>query len=572
VRSPWLAILLAAACSHGAGQPVDPQPPPPPPPVDAAPPPPPPPVVLSVIGTNDLHGQIHALPWLAGYLDNLRKARSTDGGVVLVDAGDMFQGTLESNLDEGSTVISAYRLLGYDAAAIGNHEFDFGPEGPAVMARSPGDDPRGALEARGRQAGFPLLMANVVDAATGAMPQWPGFAPSVIKEVAGIKVGIIGVTTMSTPTTTMPANFVGLAMTPITDTITREAAALRKHGAAVVVVAAHAGGMCMQFSDPDDLDSCEDDSEVFEVARGLPAGTVDVIIAGHTHAGIAHNVAGVAVVEAFTGGRSFDRVDLTIDPSSGAVTARHIFPPQRICSAPPPEPCAPGSYEGAPVVASPAVTAAIEPAFVRAREKRDEQLGVRLDGDIRRANKEESALGNLFSDLMRQARPADVAITNGGGLRASLPAGALTYGELYEAAPFDNRFAMVDLTGADLRHLIATNLGTGTGLVSLSGVRAVARCVKGALVVDVIRSNGKPVKDRDRLKLVTSDFLAQGGDGLFTGLNLPPTAFHFEDGDPIRDVMAAELRKRGGVIAPRTLFDPAHPRLAFPGRKPVSCE
>ena len=110
------------------------------------------PVTISIVGTNDLHGGILArdgkggLALFAGYVNNLRAARARDGGAVLViDAGDMFQGTLESNLAEGSPVVAAYNALGYAAAAIGNHEFDYGPVGEAATPSKPGDDPRGAL-------------------------------------------------------------------------------------------------------------------------------------------------------------------------------------------------------------------------------------------------------------------------------------------------------------------------------------------------------------------------------------------------------------------------------------------
>src|SRR5207237_7198674 len=115
--------------------------------------PPPPALVLSIVGTNDLHGHIDALPLLGGYLGNLRRARARDGGaVLLLDAGDMFQGTLESNIGEGAAVVAAYNVLGYAAAAIGNHEFDFGPVGKAATPRTPADDPRGALRARAAEA------------------------------------------------------------------------------------------------------------------------------------------------------------------------------------------------------------------------------------------------------------------------------------------------------------------------------------------------------------------------------------------------------------------------------------
>src|SRR5512143_603953 len=85
-------------------------------------------VTLSIVGTNDLHGALERLPLLAGFIANLRAARAADGGgVVVVDGGDMFQGTLESNLAEGTDIVRAYNYLGYAAAAVGNHEFDYGP-------------------------------------------------------------------------------------------------------------------------------------------------------------------------------------------------------------------------------------------------------------------------------------------------------------------------------------------------------------------------------------------------------------------------------------------------------------
>src|SRR5882762_2488416 len=83
-------------------------------------------VTLSIVGTNDLHGALERLPLLAGFIANVRAARAADGGgVIVVDGGDMFQGTLESNLTEGADVVAAYNRIGYAAVAIGNHEFDY---------------------------------------------------------------------------------------------------------------------------------------------------------------------------------------------------------------------------------------------------------------------------------------------------------------------------------------------------------------------------------------------------------------------------------------------------------------
>jgi 5'-nucleotidase len=113
--------------------------------------------ILSIVGTNDLHGGIlqrgdrGGLALLGGYVANLRAARARDGGaVLLVDAGDMFQGTLESNLNEGAAVIAAYNALGYAAAAVGNHDFDFGPVGRASTPQQPSDDAQGRTQSARR--------------------------------------------------------------------------------------------------------------------------------------------------------------------------------------------------------------------------------------------------------------------------------------------------------------------------------------------------------------------------------------------------------------------------------------
>ena len=156
-------------------------------------------VTISIVGTNDLHGGLleregrGGLALLGGYLKQLRDVRARDGGAVLaLDAGDMFQGTLESNLTEGASVVAAYNALGYTAAAVGNHEFDFGPVGPASTPRSAADDPRGALKARAAEAAFPFLAANLIDTTTGQTVAWRNVQPTTIVRAAGISVGIIG--------------------------------------------------------------------------------------------------------------------------------------------------------------------------------------------------------------------------------------------------------------------------------------------------------------------------------------------------------------------------------------------
>jgi 5'-nucleotidase len=212
--------------------------------------------------------------------------------------------------------------------------------------------------------------------------------------------------------------------------------------------------------------------------------------------------------------------------------------------------------------------------MARAGERRREKLGVTLGETIRKAYLFESPEGNLFCDLMLAARPdAQVAVTNGGGLRADLPAGELTYGQLFEAMPFDNRFAIVEVTGADLRNLVTSNLTRGGGILSWGGLTAKARCKADQLDVQ-IRVAGKPLADAAHYKLATSDFLASGGDGLIGRLKLPATAIRVTD-TIIRDALAEVLRSwkaspRAAIDAGR-LYSKTAPRLDYEGKRPVEC-
>jgi 2',3'-cyclic-nucleotide 2'-phosphodiesterase (5'-nucleotidase family) len=531
-------------------------------------------VTLTIIGTNDLHGAIDRLPIFAGFVANARAARAADGGgVLVVDGGDMFQGTLESNLGEGADVVRAYNQIGYAAAAIGNHEFDFGPAGPAATAATAADDPRGALKARAAEARFPFVSANLLDQKTGARIAWPNAPASVLAEVAGVKVGIVGASTDSTPYTTMPANFLGLAMMPTAPAIAEEARRLRAQGARVIVVAAHIGSRCKRFDNPDDLSTCDRGDEAFRVIEALPPGTVDVFVGGHTHQAVAHRIAGVAVIESYASGRAFGRVDLRIAPD-GRVAAVDIHKPRVLCGEldrqAPAAACQPGEYEGKPVVPDPAVQQIATEARARAAPLRAEKLGVKLQQPVTASWSNESAEGNWFCDLMLAARPeAQVSLMNGGGLRADLPAGELEYGQLYEATPFDNRFAIVAMKGAHLRRIVEDDLTHGGSILSWGNLTAKARC-KGDRLDLQIKVGGKPLADGATYKVVTSDFLASGGDGIIGQLKLPEGSVKLTD-VIIRDGIADVLRKKKGTIDPDKLLSPKARRLDFDGARPLRC-
>ena len=526
-------------------------------------------IVLSFLGLNDLHGRLRALPAFAGYAKNLRLARAKDGGALaLVDAGDMFQGTLESNLTEGASVIAAYRVLNMTVATLGNHEFDFGPV-------ADGHDPQGAIRARISEASFPILSANLVVRGSHASPPWNKLRRSVVLNVGGVRVGFVGLLTHETPSIVMSAWFTGLDVEPLAPALEQEASDLRRQGAEVVIGIAHAGADCKNFTDPSDLSSCSADAEIFDVARALPTGSVDAIFAGHTHAGVAHLVNGIPIVEAYARGRAFSRIDLRLDGSTHRVLERKVFPPHELCPKLTEDgPCTLTDYEGQSTTPDPDVAEAIQPALAKADHFRQAPLGCTVSEAMACEHGSESALGNLFADLLRESvSGADVAVLNGGSLRADLPAGQLSYGQLFEAMPFDNLVAKIRMTGAELKTVISTHLQHDAhGLISVSGIRVDARCGKTGVELKLVRDNGKAITDREILLVATSDYLATGGDGLFQPLALSAQRIQIDASGSFRDALARSL-KRHPQLSPRDprIFDPARPRLALSSPRPLIC-
>jgi len=178
---------------------------------------------------------------------------------------------------------------------------------------------------------------------------------------------------------------------------------------------------------------------------------------------------------------------------------------------------------------------------------------------------------------MRAAHPSDVAMINGGGMRAALPAGPLTYGRLYETFPFDNAFASLRLPAGEFRRLLARSLGRAGSLVSLSGLRVQARCEKGAVEATLTRPDGSEVRDEEVLAVTTTDFLATGGDGFFAGAKID-----YEIGRPFatpwpRPYVSAAALSIAMIVRcsiQRTRASPCPPKFlstADPSRSPPHC-
>ncbi|MBC7792837.1 MAG: bifunctional metallophosphatase/5'-nucleotidase, partial [Clostridia bacterium] len=286
---------------------------------------------MTLLGTNDIHGTVESrihgeppisvreggLPLLSAYITGVRT--SALNPVLLLDAGDMYRGSFASDRFEGKPTIDAMNIIGYDAGVLGNHEFDFG-------SGETGTDKLSVVRQRVADAKFPILTANVYDRATGKRIDWPNTQSSILKRIGAMDVGIIGISTVDTPSTTFASNVTALEFKDPAPIVQAEAAELRNKGARLVVLVGHVGTECAS------ADSCDKDSELVKLLTTLPARTVDAVVAGHTHRDVANWIAGVPVIESSSYGRKLGRVDLCAKAEGGLDANRStIHQPTRLC-------------------------------------------------------------------------------------------------------------------------------------------------------------------------------------------------------------------------------------------------
>ena len=502
------------------------------------------PIHLTLVATNDQHG------WVMPQIDKFGGAHVRAGGsalmatyvkairagnpdgVMLFDAGDLFQGTLVANLSEGAVVIDAMNAIGYDGAAVGNHEFDYGPIGPVSVATQSNVDPFGALKARIAQAKFPLLSTNIYESATGHRPAWlPGDGLMMI-ERKGIKIGVFGLTTPQTPVTTVPVNVASLRFGSLAPEALTASRQLREKGADIVIALVHAGGKCAKWDNPDDTSSCDEKTgEIFDMMRGLPPGTIDAVVAGHTHGVMAHRINGTPVIETYGLGRFFSMVELFIDPTThkmipGKTMMTPLIPlcetvdvttnscDPRVLRGLASVTVGPASFHGVAIVPDAEVEAVIAPALAKVKEQQEQKLGLSVPKTLGRDYENESVLGSFLADSLRGIEKADVALLNPGGLRADLKAGEVTYGSVYEVLPFDNAISTLNLSAEELTRLLRAAYGSRKGVFQLSGIEVtLSRCPTSDRL-KTVTIGGKTLDADKKYRVVMPDFLARGGDGL----------------------------------------------------------
>lgn len=454
---------------------------------------------LRVVATNDLHGRL--LPDRYAWTDGREvggaatlatyfalEREGFPGPTLVLDGGDLMQGTPISNLSEGRAAVDYFNLAGYRGAALGNHEFDWGIP---------------TLGARLEQAEFDWLAANVFVAGTDTAPAW--LRPTALVRVGAdrgtgadsMTIGLIGLATRETPHATMPAHVAGVDFRDGAAAVDRWIPELRRQGAEFVIVVAHSGAAC------DEAGRCT--GEIIDWARAM-RHRPDLIVAGHTHRVVQTRVNGIPIVEAGSYGTRYAVVDLArVAPDSVHAWIRGI--PVAYTDRVVPDSAVAARIEGHHAAIAPRLAVVVTTLAEPLHRGTTSAAGEDRTGEY--------PLGRLIADAQRAAGGTELALMNNGGIRIELPAGPLTWGTLFELQPFGNRLVRLRLGGAAIRAAAEHLLAGPRPIAHLSGatVRFDPARPAGSRVLGITLDSGEAIRDERTYTITVNDFLAAGGDG-----------------------------------------------------------
>lgn len=522
------------------------------------------PVQVRLLALNDFHGYLEPNPlsipdpqdpakqirvpaggiaYIATRVEQLRREHSN---TIVVGVGDLIGASpLVSGLVNDEPALQAINMLGMRVSAIGNHEFDYGlaefqrqQRGGCAPSGCLLDDPYPGMR-------FPYISANILRQADG-QHAWPA---THIETIDGVRIGFIGATVRETPQVTLKERVAGLRFESESEQINASVKSLRAQGIEALVVLLHQGATP---DGPVDPSTCAGLSgAAIDIANAVDPA-VDVVMTAHTHKNYACLLNGKLLTQGESYGRYITAVDLTIDRRSGEVIDKrgqnHRVDPAQLA-------------------AQPEYVALIS----RARAKTDAVAmqpvarlkSVQVLKQLERGG--ESALGRLIADAQLAATQAvenggaQISLMNHGGVRQDLPTNAnpnnaVNFGDCYAVHPFKNALVVIDLTGDEIKRLLEQQWVAVDPDLLLSQSQGFeyrwdARRPKGDWIVPgSLQLNGKPLQPTATYRVVTNQYLADGGSNFSVFPNGRNRSTQMLDVEALIDY----LKKNEPVTAPTT--------------------
>lgn len=472
---------------------------------------------FTVLHTNDHHGHFwqnehdeYGLAAQKTMMDEIRYDVQAHGGQVLIlSGGDINTGVPESDLQDAEPDFRGMNLVGYDAMAIGNHEFD---------------NPLSVLRQQQKWAKFPLLSANIYQKSTGKRL----FQPYALFNRMGLKIAVIGLTTDDTAKIGNPEYFTDMEFRkPATEAKEVVEALRKKEKPDVIIAATHMG----HYDDGNHGSNAPGD---VEMARELPAGYLNMIVGGHSQDPVCmakENVSqkdyvpgtpctpdqqnGTWIVQAHEWGKYIGRADFTF--LNGKLTLEHyelvpINLRHKVTNAD-------GSVSWINYTQEIAKNPAMMKLLTPFQKKGEAQLGVKigsvnghLEGDRSKVRFVQTNLSRLILASQMERTKADFAVMSGGGVRDSIESGTITYKDVLKVQPFGNTLTYVEMKGSDVEKYLAVVANKQVDSGAYAQFANVSLVAYGTGVSE-IKINGEPLQADKIYRMATLSFNATGGDG-----------------------------------------------------------
>jgi 2',3'-cyclic-nucleotide 2'-phosphodiesterase (5'-nucleotidase family) len=418
---------------------------------------------IVLLYTNDEHGWIEKSEYTNGAAHIMgiwREYEGYDGDdkYLILSGGDNWTGPAISTWFEGESTVDVMNAMEYDASAIGNHEFDFTIEG---------------LYNRIEQADYSYISANIREKVSGEIPDL--VTPYIIREINGIMVGIIGLTTITTPWTTFPDNVANYDFINYSVALDEIVPLVKQDGADLLIVIGH---ICYP--------------EMVALVPTLNELDISVIGGGHCHNDLIGEVIdGVAVIKATSFMQSYAKVEITYDKIEKEVV-------KLVASA--------HLNEGG----SPDQT--VSDVVLYWRDRTDAELSEIIGYTTNEIDRYSSAMHNMVTDSWLSQYPAaDIAMTNAGGIRQSIPAGNITKESIIGVLPFQNYIIELQLTGAEIIHCTYYQDLIYGGMTTIGGY---------------FLSDGTPIDDNKTYSVLTTDYLYARDDSRFPFRSFDPNPYY----------------------------------------------
>lgn len=430
---------------------------------------------ITILHTNDTHARavedspIMGYAKVAGIADKYRK---DNPNTLFLDGGDAIHGTTFATLVNGESIVKVMNEMGYDAIVPGNHEFNYGWEHLVKLSK---------------ELNFPMISANVKKKNNTGL-----FDPYIIKEVDGVKLGIIALTTPETAYKTNPKNVEGIQFTDPSDEMQKYVDELRNK-VDVIVALAHIG------QDDSDTDN------TFDVVKEVDG--IDVYIDGHSHTTLEDGIVadnGTLIASAGEYTKYVGVVDLWVDGGDVVKKKASLI----------------DEKEAAGIAPNEKVAALVDSITKEQAPILDEvvaNISTDLEGSREKVRTGETNLGDLIADALRDVSGADVALTNGGGIRASIEKGEVTKGEVITVLPFGNQIVTLNVKGEDLIAALENGVKSypeaSGGFPQISGFTfKIDPSKEAGSRVHSVMVGGKAIDPNAVYSLATNDFTSIGGD------------------------------------------------------------